>query len=167
MNVLIDAGSDEWNADQRSSPGRLYDPVAVGSVPAWDIKGFLKRRKLRILTVALLAMAAATGVIFALPKTYQATSAVIFQGDRGEVVRLGETQRDLPFGPDTLASEVELLTSEELLQSVVKKLDLVADPEFNPLAPRPQPTHSTPFDTASAFLATTFEPVTQRSEELV
>lgn len=167
MNVLIDAGSDEWNADQRSSPGRLYDPVAVGSVPTWDIKGFLKRRKLRILTVALLAMATATGVILALPKTYQATSAVIFQGDRAESVRLGEAQRDLPFGPDTLASEVELLTSEELIQSVVKKLNLVADPEFNLLAPRPQLTPATPFDTATAFLATTFEPVTREAERLL
>lgn len=167
MNVLIDAGSDEWNADQRSSPGRLYDPVAVGSVPTWDIKGFLKRRKLRILTVALVAMATATGVILALPKTYQATSAVIFQGDRAESVRLGEAQRDLPFGPDTLASEVELLTSEELIQSVVKKLNLVADPEFNLLAPRPQLTPATPFDTATAFLATTFEPVTREAERLL
>ena len=128
MNVLIDAGSDEWNADQRSSSGRLYDPVAGSSPPTWDIKGFLKRRKLIILAVTLAGMGIATGAIYAIPKSYQATSAVIFQGDRTEVVRLGETQRDLPFGPDTLASEVELLTSEELLQSVVKKLNLVADP---------------------------------------
>lgn len=167
MNVLIDAGSDEWNADQRSSPGRLYDPVALGSVPTWDIRGFLKRRRLRILTVALVAMATATGVILALPKTYQATSAVIFQGDRAEAVRLGEAQRDLPFGPDTLASEVELLTSEELIQSVVRKLNLVADPEFNLLAPRPQLTPATLFDTATTFLATTFEPVMREADRLL
>jgi capsular exopolysaccharide synthesis family protein len=167
LNVLIDAGSDEWNADQRSSPGRLYDPVPGGSPPTWDIKGFLKRRKLLILGVSMVAMAVATGAILALPKTYQATSAVIFQGDRAEVVRLGETQRDLPFGPDTLASEVELLTSEELLQSVVKKLNLVADPEFNVAAPRPQPTHPTLLDPAIAFLAPTFEPVTREAGRLL
>ncbi len=167
MNVLIDAGSEEWNADQRSSPVRLYDPAPGGSPPTWDIKGFLKRRKLLIFTVTLLGMGIATGVIFALPKSYQATSAVIFQGDRAEVVRLGETQRDLPFGPDTLASEVELLTSEELLQSVVKKLNLVADPEFNPLAPRLQPSQPSLLDPVTGFLSTTFEPVTREADRLL
>ena len=167
MNVLIDAGSDEWNADQRSSPGRLYDPVVANSAPAWDVKGFLKRRKLLILAVTFLAMAAATGVILALPKSYQATSAVIFQGDRSEVVRVGETQREAPFGPDTLASEVELLTSEELLQNVVKRLNLVADPEFNLLMPRPQPAHPSPLDTVSGFVSTRFEPVTREAGRLL
>lgn len=171
MNVLINAGSDEWNADQRSSPGRLYDPVAGGSPggnpPAWDIKGFLKRRKLLILVVTLAGTALGTGVVLAFPKSYQATSAVIFQGDRGEVVRLGDTQRDLPFGPDTLASEVELLTSEELLQGVVTKLNLVADPEFNASAPRPQPARPSPLDPVTSFLSTTFEPVTREADRLL
>jgi len=167
LNVLIDAASDEWNADPRSSSGRLYEQVAGSSVPAWDFKGYLKRRKLLIIGVTFLAMAAATSVILALPKSYQATSAVIFQGDRPEVVRVGETQRDVPFGPDTLASEIELLTSEELLESVVKKLDLVADPEFNSQAPRPQPTAVTPFDKVTGLLATTFEPLARETDRLL
>ena len=62
MNVLINAGSDEWNADGRSSSGRLHDPVPGGSPPVWDVKGFLKRRKMLILTVTLMGTAIATGV---------------------------------------------------------------------------------------------------------
>ncbi len=77
-------------------------------------------------------MALATVAILMMPRTYVATSAVIFQGDRPEVIRLGDTQSGTPFGSDTLASEIELLTSEELLETVVKKLDPVSDPEFNP-----------------------------------
>ena len=163
MNVLIDAASDEWSADPRSSSGRLYEQAAVGSVPTWDIKGFLKRRKLRIIGVALVAMVIATAIIFALPKTYSATSSIIFQGERPEVVRVGETSRDVPFGPDTLASEIELLTSEELLDSVVKKLSLTADPEFNPLAPRA--VTASPLDKVSALVATTLEPVTREVDQ--
>ncbi len=135
MNVVIDAALDEWNADPRSS-SRSYDqPAASESASTWDIKGCLRRRKRRILVVATVVMALATAVIFALPKTYVATSAVVFQGDRPEVIRLGDVQNSAPFGPDTLASEVELLTSEELLETVVTKLNLTADPEFNAAAP--------------------------------
>ncbi len=135
MNVVIDAALDEWNADPRSSSSRPYEQQAAGeSASTWDLKGCLRRRKRRILGVATLAMALATAVILMMPKTYVATSAVIFQGDRPEVIRLGDTQNSTPFGSDTLASEVELLTSEELLETVVNKLHLVADPEFNPAA---------------------------------
>src|SRR6185312_16376795 len=41
----------------------------------------------------------------------------------------------LPEGPlerDTIASEVEILNSRELLQNVVTELDLVSNPKFNP-----------------------------------
>ena len=134
MNVVIDAALDEWNADPRSS-SRSYDQQpASGSASTWDIKGCLRRRKRRIVAVAALVMALATAVIFVMPKTYVATSAVIFQGDRPEVIRLGDAQNSAPFGPDTLASEVELLTSEELLETVVTKLNLTADPEFSAAA---------------------------------
>jgi len=166
LNVVIDAALDEWNADPRSSASRSYDqaPSASGTTPAWDIKGCLRRRKSRILGVATLAMALATGAIFAFPKTYIATSAVIFQGDRPEVMRLGELQRDTPFAPDTLASEVELLTSEELIEAVVRQLNLVADPEFNPAA-RPEQDFLLPVD-VSNFIAPVVAPIVRGSEQL-
>jgi succinoglycan biosynthesis transport protein ExoP len=167
LNVVIDAALDEWNADPRSSASRSYDraPSETGSASTWDIKGCLRRRKRRILGVAAVAMALATAVIFALPKTYTATSAVIFQGDRPEVVRLGDAQRETPFGPDTLASEVELLTSEELLESVVKQLNLVSDPEFNPAARR-DASFMLPSN-VSEFIAPVLNPVVREAEALL
>ena len=166
MNVVIDAALDEWNADSRSSSSRSYDHQATGeSAPTWDIKGCLRRRKRRILGVAALVMALATAVIFAIPKTYIATSAVIFQGDRPEVIRLGDAQNSAPFGPDTLASEVELLTSEELLETVVKQLNLVSDPEFNP-AINPSASFALPKGIAD-FVAPVLNPIIQQGEALI
>lgn len=165
MNVVIDAALDEWNADPRSSSSRSYDPQAIGeSASTWDLKGCLRRRKRRILGVAALAMAVATAVIFAIPKTYVATSAVIFQGDRPEVIRLGDAQNSAPFGPDTLASEVELLTSEELLGTVVKKLNLVADPEFNRAAAS-ETSFALPKGMAD-FVAPVLNPVMREGQQL-
>ncbi len=165
MNVVIDAALDEWNADPRSSSGRSYDQQAAPeSAPKWDIKGCLRRRKRRILSVAALAMALAAAVIFAIPKTYLATSAVIFQGDRPEVIRLGDAQNGAPFGPDTLASEVELLLSEELLETVVKRLNLVADPEFNPAAAHETGLKLPP--SVAEFVAPILTPVLRESQKL-
>jgi len=165
LNVVIDAALDEWNADPRSSSSRSYDQQALSeSAPKWDIKGCLRRRKRRILIVAALAMALATAAIFAIPKTYVATSAVIFQGDRPEVIRLGDVQNGSPFGPDTLASEVELLMSEELLQTVVKRLNLVADPEFNPAAAHEQGFKLPP--SVAEFVAPVLTPVLREGQKL-
>ncbi len=61
---------DKWNADPRSSYSRSYEQQVLGeSASAWDIRGSLKRRTRRILDAAMVAMALATVVIFALLKT--------------------------------------------------------------------------------------------------
>jgi polysaccharide biosynthesis transport protein len=97
----------------------------------WDIRGVLKRRKKLIFTVAAPILVSAVLVILAIPNTYTATSAVIFSGNRTAALTPLEGMQRTPFAPDTLASEVELIESGELLGKVVKTLNLVADPEFN------------------------------------
>jgi len=114
--------------------------------------------------VATLAMALATAAVFMMPRTYVATSAVIFQGDRPEVIRLGDSQSGTPFGSDTLASEIELLTSEELLTTVVDKLNLVADPEFNPAAAH-EIGFALPKDVAE-FVAPVLNPIMREGQQL-
>jgi len=135
VNASLSRALAEWNADPRSSSSRSYEqPARSESASTWDIKGRLKRRKRLILGVATLAMARATLAIFMMPRNYVAISAVIFRGDRPDVIRLVDSQRGTSIGSDTLASEIELLTSEELLTTVVDELNLVADPDFNAAA---------------------------------
>lgn len=106
--------------------------MGVDAAPSWDIKGALRRRKLLILGIAAVTMALATGTIYALPKTYQATSAVIYQGEGTDPSRVGEVSREPLFGPETLGSEIELVQSDGVLTEVVRRLDLTHDAELNP-----------------------------------
>ena len=86
-----------------------------------------------IAAVSGLLMLGAGAAVMALPASYQASSAVIFQGDRPSAVRGEDALRDASFAPDTLANEIELMLSEEgALSSVVTRLDLVHDPEYAP-----------------------------------
>ncbi len=106
--------------------------AAAKPARGFDLWGGLRRRKLMIAAVSGLLMLGAGAAVMALPASYQASSAVIFQGDRPSAVRGDDALRDASFAPDTLANEIELMLSEEVLSSVVTRLDLVHDPEYAP-----------------------------------
>lgn len=108
--------------------GRDWDERPA-EAPGWNLLSFLWRRKLRIAVVAAVAMACLTLVTFLIPQSYRASSAVIFQGDLPGATR-DDGQREPAFAADTLSNEIELLTSEELLDKVAVTLDLTRNPEF-------------------------------------
>jgi succinoglycan biosynthesis transport protein ExoP len=123
------------NLGGQSSLAPSYTSLSGGEAkpehtPGWDIKGCLWRRRLLIGGVALGAMAVFATGISLVPKSYRSSSTVIFQGDRLSTVRDDGTRQDLAFAPDTLANEIEMLVSEELLTKAVVKLDLLHNPEF-------------------------------------
>ncbi len=101
-----------------------------GKPPGWSLLGVLWRRKLRVAVVAAAAMACCTLAVNLIPPTYRASSAVIFQGDHPDATRDDDGQREPAFTADTLSNEVELLTSEELLDKVAVTLDLTHNSEF-------------------------------------
>ena len=101
-----------------------------GKPPGRSLLGLLWRRKLRIAVVAAAAMACFTLAVNLIPSTYRASSAVIFQGDHPGATRDDDGQREPASASDTLSNEIELLTSEELLDKVAVTLDLTHNPEF-------------------------------------
>lgn len=126
----------EWSVASRSALGQAERSSGTQSELAWDIRGCFRRRKGLIFGIAALATVLASAVIQLLPSSYEATSAVIFRGDRPDPTREFDVQRDIPPAADALnvalASETELIESDELLTDVVRRLNLLADPEFNP-----------------------------------
>lgn len=108
--------------------GRDWDERPV-EPPGWDPLRFLWRRKLRIAVVATAMMACLTVATLLMPQSFRASSTVIFQGDLPGLTR-DDGQREPAFAADTLSNEIELLTSEDLLQRVAATLDLTRNPEF-------------------------------------
>ena len=107
----------------------MAEPASAGrQAQGWDVSGALWRRKWLIALVTTLTMAAFSTMILLAPNRYQATSAVIFQGDRPSAARGDEAMREPGFAADTLANEVEAILSEELLTQVVMTLGLDHDP---------------------------------------
>jgi capsular exopolysaccharide synthesis family protein len=96
------------------------------------------RRHWKLAAVCCLLGLAGAGVHFAItPKAYQATATL--QIERRNLTPLGNSQNpwlqnywDLEFYP----TQYELLQSRGLAERVVKNLDLMADPGFNPAARR-------------------------------
>jgi uncharacterized protein involved in exopolysaccharide biosynthesis len=86
----------------------------------------------------LAAAVFAAVMLFAITRTpqYMAVGSVLIQPKRENLASVEPTQAGLP--PDTSAvdTQVELLRSHSLAETVVKKLRLDRDPEFNPQARR-------------------------------
>lgn len=95
-----------------------------------ELRAILRRRKwVAITAFTVTVLAALLYVLFVAPK-FQAT-ALILSDPRQE--RVMDQEQVLPgIGSDVAAveSQVELLTSPELVQQVMQKLDLFNDPEF-------------------------------------
>jgi len=92
----------------------------------------LWRRKWSILLLGIvLSVIFAVGIQI-LPKKYQGVATVEADSPTPQAVPTSAMLRDQQFSDYTLGSELTILKSPELLLSVIDKLDLANDPEFNP-----------------------------------
>lgn len=92
----------------------------------------LWRRRWFILSWVALAVGLAWLVVAHLTPIYTATAQVMIDARRSRVVDLKEVMSQLTPQMVTVFSEVEVLRSRGLARRVADKLDLYADPEFNP-----------------------------------
>lgn len=97
-----------------------------------ELASRLWRGRWTILLAGLLAAALAAVVTARLPERYTATARVMFAAEKTNVIDLKDILADPAFSKDTLQNEIEVLRSTSLIDAVVARLDLAADPEFNP-----------------------------------
>ena len=71
-------------------------------------------------------------VSFQLPRSFQATALVMIEPRQSQVVEIESVLSGLPPGAETLNSEIQVIRSRRLADRVIEKLNLEADPEFNP-----------------------------------
>lgn len=95
-----------------------------------ELRGVLRRRKKTAIAAFVLTVLAALIYILVVPPTFVATSLILSDPRQERVV---QSEAVLPgIGSDAAAveSQVELLSSTELIRRVMNKLGLFSDPEF-------------------------------------
>ncbi|SFH91251.1 polysaccharide biosynthesis tyrosine autokinase [Albimonas pacifica] len=96
----------------------------------------LRREAWRIALVLLVALALAGWRLIAATPMWQAEATVVLDTREAQVVDIESVMSGLSADSSVVNTEVEVLRSRNLMDRVVAKLELEADPEFNPdLAP--------------------------------
>jgi succinoglycan biosynthesis transport protein ExoP len=97
-----------------------------------DVLGMLWRHRSVILGSVILVTGLVTLVLFQLTPRYRAESLVLIAPPKARV--LDQTKSiitGLPWDQDRINSEIAVITARQLVERLVKKADLVKDPEFN------------------------------------
>ena len=111
------------------------DPGLTAPEPQPDILPELWRRRWTILlvTIVVLALGAAWAYRLA-PQVYRTHVLLMINPQETEVINVSSVLSSLTRDSQVLNTQVEVLRSRDLVTHVVRDLELLADPEFNPLA---------------------------------
>lgn len=117
-------------------PSVGYDAGGLSTTHLRIADGILSciwRQKLLIISMTLTLTMVAIIIVLAIPKTFMATGSVIVGQVGTDAVNLGgKVPQGGALERDTMASEVEILNSRELLGRMVTQLNLASNPAFNP-----------------------------------
>ena len=122
------------------APPPGYGPSYGPPPSAFNLTDFfrlLDARRGLIIRVALATILCAVALAMVQPTTYSSSAVVILDPRKNNVT---ETTSVLsPLAPDaaTMQNQLQILTSRELATTVVDRLKLQDDPEFNPTLARP------------------------------
>ena len=108
-------------------------PAPAQTVPLTRFIKLLRRYFWIIALCGILGMAGAAAFAFSMPKLYTATTAIAVEGDRFAIPELQGALRS-ENSPDPMPwvrTEVQALSSRDLLLGVINKLQLQKNPEFN------------------------------------
>ncbi len=125
-----------------------YGTIPAGSAPAQavperagpadapftvnDLLRVMRERRRLIVQVALAVIGLTVVVLMFLPTVYSATAVVMLDQRKNTVADASAVLSDLPTDPASLQNQIQILTSRDLAGTVVDKLHLERDPEFNP-----------------------------------
>lgn len=122
------------------APPPGYGPVYSPTPSAFNLTDFIRlldARRGLIVRVALATILCAVTFAMVQPTTYTSSAVVILDPRKNNVT---ETTSVLsPLAPDaaTVQNQLQILTSRELAATVVERLKLQDDPEFNPALAQP------------------------------
>ncbi|MBX3489221.1 MAG: polysaccharide biosynthesis tyrosine autokinase [Parvibaculum sp.] len=93
----------------------------------------VRRRIWLVLVIAAALMGVATAVIWQITPRYTATTTVMIDTRRTQVIDMPAVLSDLSPNAVALNAQAEIIRSRAVTGRVIEKLDLGSDPEFNPM----------------------------------
>jgi capsular exopolysaccharide synthesis family protein len=119
-------------------PPASFGPIEHKQLTLKDLWGTFSRRKLIMLTVPVLCVAAAVVVLLLSTKRYEATGQLQVQKEGSDALGLGnmmggaDTPTDALDANITIQTQAQILQSEGLALRVIKDLDLEHNSDFRP-----------------------------------
>lgn len=97
----------------------------------------ISKRRWSILGLTLLVGILAALIVSAVRPSFRGTATVLIEQGRSKVVSIEEVYNSGMIQREYYQTQVEILKSEELARKVIKKLELMAHPDYNPAAAAP------------------------------
>src|SRR6185437_3237119 len=94
--------------------------------------GLILGRGWRAALVAIAIFGIIVGFVSQMPRTYYAEGSVLVQPTHNNIAEANQNQAMQPLDTSAVDTEVEMLKSRALSETVIEKLGLLSDPEFNP-----------------------------------
>lgn len=118
------------------APAEIADPERPFGFA--ELLQLLRERGRLVLRVAAAAVLLTVLVLLILPNRYSTTAVVMLDPRKNNITDRSEVLSELPTDPASVQNQIQILTSRDLAATVVDRLDLARDKEFNPaLSPFP------------------------------
>ena len=120
----------------------VFAPAEITN-PEWpfgfsELVQLMHRRGRTVLKVAAGVVLLTVLVLLILPSRYSTTAVIMLDARRNNVTDRSEVLSKLPTDPASVQNQIQILTSRDLAATVIDRLDLARDKEFNPvLSPFP------------------------------
>ena len=112
------------------SPAELYATLI----------GFIRRQYFVIIAAIVVTLALGAIYIFTSPPHFTGHAVLLIDTHKTQLFQPQSPLGELPIDSDTVDTQIEILTSENIALSVIKDLHLTEDPEF--VSPRQNPMRS-------------------------
>lgn len=132
VSSVMDSSTREHNKSRlKSLTDRISQQGNSDEIDLQELLRTLWRRKSVIFSVVAILTALTTLIVFQVAPRYTATTNVIIDGRKSNVVDIESVMTGMSAEMGALLSEVEVIHSSSLIRRVVEKLKLEQDPEFN------------------------------------
>ena len=108
----------------------ILDRSDQSSLHYW--MGLILGRGWRAALVAVAIFGVIVGFVSQMPRTYYAEGSVLVQPSHNNLAEANQSQSMQPLDTSAVDTEVEMLKSRALSETVIEKQGLLSDPEFNP-----------------------------------